>query len=90
MFHELLMRLTPKLTKAENNWRKALQPGLKLAIMLRYLATGSSYRDLANAFRVPHNSISTFLTDVCRAIVSDYGDEVVKMQNVKRRVACLH
>ena len=48
---------------------------------LRYLATGNSYRDLAYAFRVPHNTISTFLTEVCEAIVSEYGDEVVKMPN---------
>ena len=81
MFHELLMRLTPRLTKAETNWRKALEPGLKLAVTLRYFATGSSYRELAYAFRVPHNTISTFLIDVCHAIVSEYGDEVVKMPN---------
>jgi hypothetical protein len=79
MFHELLMRLTPRLTKADTNWRKALEPGLKLAVTLRYFATGSSYRELAYAFRVPHNTISTFLIDVCHAIVSEYGDEVVKV-----------
>ena len=54
MFHELLMRLTPRLTKVETNRRKALEPGLKLAVTLRYFATGSSYRELAYAFRVPH------------------------------------
>ena len=43
------------------------------------MATGSSYGDLAYAFRVPHNTISTFLTDVCKAIIREYGDEVVKM-----------
>ena len=54
---------------------------LKLPLTLRYFATGSSYRDLADAFRVPHNTISTFLIDVCQSIVSEYGDEVVKMPN---------
>ena len=46
---------------------------------LSYFATGSSYRELAYTFRVPYNTISTFLIDVCHAIVSEYGDEVVKM-----------
>jgi len=79
MFHELLMRLTPRLTKADTNFRKALEPGLKLAVTLRFMATGDNFRDLAYAFRVPHNTISMFLGDVCQAIVAEYGDEAVKM-----------
>ena len=81
MFHELPMRLTLRLTKADTNWRNALDPVLKLAIMLQYFSTGHCYYDLAYAFQVPHNSISTFLTDVCHVIVSEYGDAVVKMMN---------
>ena len=80
-FHELLMRLSPRLTTADTNWRMALEPDLKLAVALCYLVTGNIYRDLAYAFCLPHNSISKFLIDVCQAIVSKYGDEVVKMPN---------
>ena len=39
MFHELLLRLTPRLTKMDTHYRRALEPGLKLAITLRYMAT---------------------------------------------------
>jgi hypothetical protein len=56
--------------------RAPLEPGLKLAITLRFLATGSSYHDLAFAFRVPHNTISLFVPDVCRAIFEEYQDDV--------------
>ena len=31
MLHELLQRVTPRLTKRDTNFRKALEPGLKLA-----------------------------------------------------------
>ena len=58
LFHELLMRLTPRLTKGKTNWRKALEPGLMLAVTLSYFATCSSYRDRAYAFNMPHNTIS--------------------------------
>ena len=78
MFHEILLRLTPRLTKMDSNWRKALEPGLKLAVTLRFLATGNSYHSLAYSFRVPHNTISLFLGEVCDAIISEYGDEVVR------------
>ena len=79
MFQEILMRITLRLTKAYIKWRKALEPGLKLALTLHYLATGNSKHDLAFAFLVPHNTISIFLTEFCQAIVREYADEVVKM-----------
>lgn len=78
MFHELLTRLTPRLTKVDTNFRKALEPGLKLAITLRFLATGNNYRSLAYSFRVPHNTISLFLGDVCEAIIAELSGEVVR------------
>lgn len=78
MFHELVQRLTPRLTKQDSNWRKSLNPGLKIAVTLRYLATGNSYRSLAFAFRVAHNTVSIIIREVCGAIVEEYSDEVVK------------
>ncbi len=53
-----------------------MEPGLKLAITLRYLATGASYRDLAFAFRVAHNTISLFIPEVCQAIFEEYQAEM--------------
>ena len=79
MFHELLQRMTPRLEKKDTKWQKALQPGLKLAITLRFLASGDTYHSLSYAFRVPHNTISLFVTDVLQAIVDEYGDEVVSV-----------
>lgn len=78
MFHEMLDRLTPRLTKLDTNFRKPLEPGLKLAVTLRFLATGNSYHSLGYSFRVPHNTISMFLGDVCESIIAEYGDEVVQ------------
>ena len=73
MFHELLIWLTSRLTKAYTNYRKALEPDLKLAVTLHFMATGDNFRDLAYAYRMPHNTISMFLGDVCQAIVAEYG-----------------
>ena len=79
MFHELLQRLTPKLMKKVTNCRAALQPRLKLAITLRFLASGATYNSLSYAFRVPHNMISVFVSEVLQAIVDEYGNEVMSV-----------
>lgn len=59
--------------------RAPLEPGLKLVITLRYLATGDSYRSLAYNFRVAHNTISTFIPEVCSAIYDEYKEEVFSL-----------
>ncbi|CAH1264072.1 Hypp2846 [Branchiostoma lanceolatum] len=76
MFDEVLQRVGHPIEKSGN----ARQPlvlviGLKLAITLRFLATGNSCRSLAFAFRVAHNTISLFVPEVCRAITAEYRQE---------------
>ena len=75
MFHELLQRMTPRLMKTDMNCHSALEPDLKLAMTLRYLAL--TFHSLSFVFRVPHNTISLFVSEVLQAIVDEYGDEVV-------------
>lgn len=77
MFRELSDRLHGRLQKAVTRMRRPLEPSLKLAITLRYLATGDSYRSLMYAFRVAHNTISLVIREVCQAIIDEYGEEVV-------------
>ncbi|XP_052778489.1 uncharacterized protein LOC128215927 [Mya arenaria] len=75
MYYELLNRAGPRITKSTTH-RTPLDPGLKLAITLRFLATGSRYHDLAFAFRFPHNTIALFIPEVCQAIYNVYEDEM--------------
>ena len=58
-------------------YRKALDPGLKLALTLRYLASGDNYHSVMYGFRVPHNTISLVVRDVCEAIFQEYSEEVL-------------
>lgn len=77
MFHELLGRLTPIIEKQDTNYRKAIPAGMKLAITLRFLATGDSTKTLGYGFRVAHNTIAKIIPEVCTAIRHVYEDEVV-------------
>ena len=71
MFHELVQRLAPRLTKQDTNWWRSLSPGLRIAVSLRFLATGNSYRSLAFSFRVAHNTISILFREVCEALIEE-------------------
>ena len=64
-FHELPTRIALRISKQDTNYRKALPPGLKLAITLRFLATGNSYKPLQFIFRVAHDTICKFISAVC-------------------------
>lgn len=75
MFREVCDRVGPRL-EAFNQRRPGIAPGLKLAITLRFLATGSAYRALEFDFRVAHNTIARFVPEVCRAIQEEYAAEV--------------
>lgn len=77
MFQELITRLGPRIAKNDTWYRKALDPGLKLAITLRYLASGDSYKSLMYGFRVADSTISLVVRDVCQAIIDEYAEEVI-------------
>ena len=77
MFQELLHVLGVRITTKKTWSRQTIDPGLRLAITLRYLATGDSYRTLMYGFRVAHNTISGIIGDVCKAIVATYAGDVI-------------
>ena len=53
MYDELVERLTPALTKETTRLRAPLDPGLKVTITLRHLASGSKYMEMQYGWRVP-------------------------------------
>jgi len=83
MFDEVVQRLTPRITKNTTNFRKPLEPGLKVALTLRHLASGAKYTDMQYSWRVPHNTISNVVREVCDAIVEEYIDEQMTPPNTE-------
>lgn len=77
MYDEIVARLTPALTKQTTNYREPLEPGLKVAVTLRHLASGAKYKDMQYAWRLPPNTISKVVREVCQAIVDAYRDELL-------------
>ena len=64
MFDEILDRVGPRIAKQHTFWRAPLDPGMKLAITLRRLASGTKYRNMQFGWRIPHNTISIIVREV--------------------------
>ena len=77
MFDELLDRVGPRITKKHTHYRQAIEPGMKLAITLRHLASGDKYNSMRFGWRVPHNTISLIVREVCQAIIDEYVQDVM-------------
>ena len=77
LYQEILTRIEPRIKPKPNNFRVPLSAGIKLAITLRYLASGESYHSLMYGFRVAHNTISKVIRQVCAAIVEEYSAELI-------------
>ena len=67
----------PRIEKQDTMMRKALPPGLKIAITSRFLASGEKYPSLMYSFRVARNTVCLIVPEVCKAIVKEYTDEVI-------------
>lgn len=64
MFDDVLQRVGPRITKQHTWMREPFEPGLKLAITLRHLASGTKYQSMRFGWRVPHNTISMIVREV--------------------------
>ena len=71
-FEMMKTRLEPRLARQATNYRAPISIGEKLALTIRYLATGESYTSLSCQFRVGRSTISKFLPEVCRAIQDEF------------------
>lgn len=82
--HELVERLTPRNQKKDTDLRRALEPGLKLA--LRYMASGESYMSLSYGVRVAPNTIVTIVPEVCQAIYEKLHEEFIKLPTTEEEL----
>ncbi|KAK9745049.1 hypothetical protein QE152_g7252 [Popillia japonica] len=82
-FDELLPKVQDCIKKHDTVRRQAIPPKLKLQVTLRYLATGDSFSTPASIFRVPKNTISNFVGEVCTAICNALQDFIKVLTFIK-------
>ncbi|XP_049293434.1 uncharacterized protein LOC125769059 [Anopheles funestus] len=81
-FHHVLSLIGPKICKVDTTMRKAITTKQRLAIALRFLASGDSYESLSFMFRVSSPSVSRIVQEVCDHIIHELK-EYVKLPSNK-------
>ena len=69
-FDHLLSLVKPLIEKKDTTFRKAISAEERLAITLRFLATGDSQQSLSFSFRVGKATVSKIISETCQAIYS--------------------
>lgn len=81
-FEFLLYKIGPKIKKQDTAFRRAISIEGRLAVTLRYLATGDSHSSLQFLFKISKQSISSIVVDVCQALVEKLNQNIkVSTQN---------
>lgn len=73
-FEYLAQLIAPEVMKKDTNYRKSIPVNERLAVTLRYLATGDSFVSLEYLFRISKQCISTMVIEVCKALVQRLAD----------------
>jgi hypothetical protein len=80
-FEYLLTVIGPKISKRDTNCRSAVPVRDRLAITLRFLATGDSYTSLMYLFKVSKQLISAIVSEVCAALITEL-QEYIQVRNL--------
>ena len=72
-FRRLVEVVSPRIVKRNTRMRSPISSSERLALTLRFLATGETFRSLEFQFRVSRTAISYIVLEVCQAILSELG-----------------
>ena len=67
-FDQILAMVSPLITRQDTMMRKAIDPGLKLAVTLHHLAEGASHSSVALHYRLGRSTVSNIIYETCDAI----------------------
>lgn len=75
-FEFILNQIGPTISKKDTKWRKSISAKVRLAVTLRFLATGDSYQSLHYLFKISAQVISIIVPEVCKALIEVLKDFV--------------
>ena len=77
----LIKEIARLITKKTTMMRQPTDPAIKIAITLRFLATGESYGSLMYQFRVHSSTISKFIPVFCNKIYETFKGRFLRLSD---------
>ena len=74
LFKEIVVRVGPRIRKEDTKYRQAVPVEVQIAIALRFVTSGESYRASEYHFRVLHSLICNIVPEVMEAIYQEFQD----------------
>ena len=71
-----------RIRKCDTAMRVSIKSEERLAVTLRYLATGESFKSLEFQFRISWTAISNIVVETCQAIFNVLSEEVLKLPSI--------
>ena len=84
LLEEIHYAIARRIHRQDTNYRECVTTGERLAITLRFLATGDCYPSLQALFRVSVSTICKLIPETCQALVETYTDELLVIPNTER------
>nr|CAH7754691.1 unnamed protein product [Callosobruchus chinensis] len=75
-FERLIILVGPKISKMDTKFRKAIPVQDRLAITLRFSATGDSFTSLQYLFNVSKQRISIIIEETCNCLIQALKDQI--------------
>ena len=83
LFIELLIKITPYLTRKDIVMRDSLWVEERLALTLRFLATGRAFEDMKFSVIISPSAISQVVIETCEALICVLQDYMKVSQTLK-------
>ena len=77
-FQFLIDAIAKRIAKNDTVMRASIKPDERLAVTLRYLATGETFKSLEYSFRLSTTAISSIVLECCEAIYDIMGPSYLK------------
>lgn len=75
-FEYIIQKIDPIVTKQDTTMRKAIPVQERLAVTLRYLASGDSFKSLSYLFKFSSQTVSRCVQDVCQVLNQELKNEI--------------
>uniref|UniRef100_A0A6P7FE40 Putative nuclease HARBI1 n=1 Tax=Diabrotica virgifera virgifera TaxID=50390 RepID=A0A6P7FE40_DIAVI len=75
-FQTLLDLIGPVISRKDTSFRAAIPASERLAVTLRFFASGDSYHSLMYTFKISKQTISKCVAEVCKALIDALQDYV--------------